>query len=379
MSLFLSICCALGVIALLVRAARQRQFLARLPLGTASGPLPAASVILPVRNEHDNIARCLAALCAQDYPKDRLAIFVVDDESSDDTGTIASGISASDGRVSILSAGPLPAGWMGKPHACAIGAEAAGTRAQWLCFLDADVHLTPRALADAVAHAEIAGLDMLCLVPRQELGSLVERLIIPCGLYALAFTRHLEHQSSGAPPVTGQFMLVRRSVYAKIGGHAAVAHEVAEDLALARQFAQAGRKVCLMGAEHVASVRMYRNGHDLWEGFAKNLVALFGGSAQTIRVAVAAMTLSWAAVLLPVGEWAFRSQTSGPALWALGVAIGAALAVFAFHIAGAVALRIPAWYGLLFPVGYTLGAVLAFYSVKRNLEGSVRWKGRTYP
>lgn len=48
------------------------------------------SVIIPARNEENNIAACLDSLTAQDYPKDLLEIIVADDHSTDGTAGIVS-------------------------------------------------------------------------------------------------------------------------------------------------------------------------------------------------------------------------------------------------------------------------------------------------
>jgi chlorobactene glucosyltransferase len=129
----------------------------------------------------------------------------------------------------------------------------------------------------------------------------------------------------------------------------------------------------MRGGERLASVRMYRDWQGLWHGFAKNLVDLFGGSANTVGVAVAGFLLAWTAVLLPLGV---ALAGSGPALM---VALAASAAVLGFHVAGAFFLRIPVWYGLLFPLGYTVGAAIALDSVRRRCGGTTLWKGRAYP
>jgi chlorobactene glucosyltransferase len=324
----------------------------------------------------------VASLLAQDYPADRLELVVVDDNSTDGTAALAGSLEHDGQALAVVPAGPLPKGWVGKPHGCAVGAGHARQSSTWLCFIDADVRLVPAALATALAHAEWHGIDMLCLSPRQELVGPLERLIIPCGMYALAFTKHFEAQSDdghGAVAATGQFMLVRRAAYDAVGGHASVAGAIAEDLQIARRFAAAGFRVRLLGGERLASVRMYRDGHALWDGFAKNLVELFGTQANTIAIAVVGFALAWAALLLPACELAFTHSRSGLEIWAAIIAILASAAIFAFHVAGAIFLRIPFWYGLVFPVGYTLAALLALDSARRRSGGITRWKGRIYP
>ena len=168
---------------LIMRALRQRGALHSVVPSLPSGQTPGVAIIVPARDEAANIGRCLAALAAQTYPA--LRVLVVDDESTDATPAIAASFAARDGRFRLLHAPALPRGWVGKCHACSIGAKAA-CDAEWVCFLDADVRAEPMLLASAVETAVSEKLDLLSLAPRQELVSFAERLILPCGLYLLA-------------------------------------------------------------------------------------------------------------------------------------------------------------------------------------------------
>jgi chlorobactene glucosyltransferase len=212
---------------LVARAYRQRQVLPAMEqvAATAIADAPRISIIVPARNEADNIGRCIASLLAQDYPRDRLRVSVVDDESTDGTGEIVGGLAASDRRLCLLRVGCLPAGWKGKPHACAIGAAAAARASEWLCFVDADVQAHRNLLRNALAAARERELGLLSLAPRHTLLSAAERLMLPCGHYLLAFSQDLARIQSPECPdavATGHFMLVRREAYEAVGGHGAV-------------------------------------------------------------------------------------------------------------------------------------------------------------
>lgn len=50
--------------------------------------LPRAAVLVAARNEEHTLARCLDALLAQDYPADRLTIYVANDHSTDRTAEV---------------------------------------------------------------------------------------------------------------------------------------------------------------------------------------------------------------------------------------------------------------------------------------------------
>src|SRR5262249_45707286 len=152
---------------------------------------PHISVVVPARDEEANIGPCLRSLLAQDYPDDRLHVVVVDDHSADRTAAIVEGLAGAHPRITMIRSPRLPSRWVGKAHGCAIGATAAAPESQWLCFIDADVTASPCALSSAWQAAVWRQLDLLSLMPRQELKSVAERLILPCGLILLSFLQDL--------------------------------------------------------------------------------------------------------------------------------------------------------------------------------------------
>ncbi|MGH8148503.1 MAG: glycosyltransferase, partial [Steroidobacteraceae bacterium] len=311
-------------------------------------------------------------------PADRWRLIVVDDGSTDDTAALVTARACA--RLTLVTAPPLPPGWKGKVHACSIGAQAAA-EADRLCFIDADMRAQPALLASAVAAAEAGAIDLLSLAPRHELGSFAERLILPCGLYLLGFSQNLERiqaPGSGEAVATGQFMLIGREAYADVGGFAAVRSEICEDVALARLVKRRGHRVLLLDGSALLATRMYRGWSTLWPGIAKNLTHMLGGTGRTLATALAAVALAWASVLVPVLDavgYAHGAPASGLALALALAGTGAALGL---HLAGAAHFHMPLYHGLLYPLGYTVGAVLALDSVRWTLTGRVRWKGRVY-
>jgi chlorobactene glucosyltransferase len=123
---------------------------------------------------------------------------------------------------------------------------------------------------------------------------------------------------------------------------------------------------------------MYTGWRTLWPGFAKNLVDTFGGPLATLTVALTAVTLAWAAVVIPIVDAASYAGGASGARAGLIVAVLGSAAAFGLHVAAAIHFRIPFYYGLLFPIGYTAGAAMAIDSIRRRLTGRVIWKGRIY-
>jgi chlorobactene glucosyltransferase len=342
---------------------------------------PRVSFIVPARDEENNIRRCLDSLIVQDYPAGRFDVLVVDDHSADRTASIAKALAQHNPQLRVLSSPPLPPHWIGKSHACWIGACAVSAEAEWLCFLDADVQAEPALLASAIAAATADRLDLLSLSPRQWLGSFAERLMIPCGLHILAFCQDLRklqsHQSDQAT-ATGQCMLIRRRIYDASGGHRAIRSAICEDVALARMIKRAGGRVVLRDGRALVASCMYSGWRTLWPGLAKNLVDMLGGPVSTIITALLATALAWAACLIPLVNGLSCKQGVATGCLALVPACAGSAAIFGLHIAGAFYFGVPFWYGFLFPVGYTAGALMSVDSVRRRLSGRMTWKGRTY-
>lgn len=378
MALFFSLAWLSTVAWLILRALRQRGLLP--PLPPSGDETPTIAVVVPARDEAENIERCLRSLLAQTYPRQRLTLTVVDDHSADGTAAIVRRIAAVHPQVALLTCPQLPPRWTGKAHACWSGAGAA-PESEWLCFVDADVWGEPDLLARAVAAAQGRKLDLLSLAPRQELRSFAERLILPCGLMLIAFLndlRELQSPDGADVTATGQFMLIRRDAYEAVGGHAAVRGAICEDLYLARRIKRAGRRVLLMSGEDVLATRMYSGWRTLWPGLAKNLVETVGGNRRTLTLVPAAALLAWTAAALPLFDAAAAAAGMPGAFAALLVALLGSAAAFAMHVAATFYFRIPCYYGLIFPLGYTVGAVMALDSVRRRLTGRVSWKGRIY-
>ncbi|HLI22445.1 MAG TPA: glycosyltransferase family A protein [Stellaceae bacterium] len=341
------------------------------PLAPASS-LPSVAIVVPARNERDNIEPCLRGLVAQLYPAEKLRIIAVDDGSSDGTAERIRGLAAATGRIELIEAGELPPGWAGKPHACWLGARAAA--AEWLCFIDADTVAEPLLIQSAVCAAECRGLDLVSLEPFQELSGFLDRLMLPLGFMALAATQKLERLA-----INGQFILMRAESYFRVGGHAANPGAICEDQALAAAARRGGYRIAVLGGESLVRTRMYRDTASLWEGLSKNLTEMFGGAARTIAIALGTMAIAWCAVLLPLHAIVALIHDRHP--WTIAeaaLAVPSALVVFALQVALARHFRIPFWYGLLLPLGGTIGALIAASAMLCKWRGRVSWKGRVY-
>ena len=207
-------------------------------------PTPEVTIVVPARNEEANLGDCLRSLTSQTGVA--YEIVVVDDGSTDRTREIAGSFAG----VRVISPSPLPPGWTGKNNAVVAGAAVA--RGSWLLFTDADTAHLPKSLARALAEAKREEADLLSYSPQQIVLSLAERVVMPVVFAELAAEyppAKVRDQSSGIVAANGQYILVRRAAYDAVGGHATVAGEILEDVALAKAFRRAGYCVSFAMAE----------------------------------------------------------------------------------------------------------------------------------
>jgi chlorobactene glucosyltransferase len=340
----------------------------------------AVSVIIPARNEELNIERVVRSIAPQQHLRE---IIVVDDESSDRTGEILAVLREEIPLLRTIRLNALPEGWLGKSHAAAAGAEMAA--GEWLLFTDADTDHLPGSLEAMLGRARAENADLLSLSPGQQAPTWWEKAIIPFVFVQLARLYPFEEVSDPASPraaANGQYLLIRRSVYNKVGGHRAVRSEILDDVELARRVKSAGgRLLFLPGAEWVRT-RMYRTFCEMWQGWSKNLCLLYGRKLWPMFKALsAALVLD---LLLPVAFLALAiliaaGQRSGATLIAAVLCLaGATLRQWGYRRSLA-RLGFDGELGIYEVIGAGLFVLLLMNSARAySVAGAVRWKGRSY-
>jgi glycosyltransferase involved in cell wall biosynthesis len=329
---------------------------------------PEVSIIVPARNEEVSVGGCLESLMAQTGIG--FEIIVVDDHSTDRTREIAE-CAARGETVRVIEADPLQAGWTGKNNAVATGARAA--RGQWLLFTDADTVHLPGSLARAVREMLEHKADMLSYSPEQITVTFWEMATIPVIFAQLAGQyppSKVSHPTTSMAAANGQYLLLKREVYDAIGGHAAVAADVLEDVALARLVKRSGRKLRFRYAADAVRTRMYRNFGQLQEGWTKNLALLFPEPGKLALKVFALWAVAWGAFLLAL------TSRGIPWWWRPILLFGGTLYLTA-RLNRANCGREREILGAIF--GMPMFAYLLLRSKRAHAGGKVSWKGRTYP
>jgi len=330
---------------------------------TGEKPDEAVSVLIPARNEENNIVNILNDLINQDYSN--IEIIVFDDQSEDRTADIVSGFMLRDDRIKLIRSGGLPDGWLGKNHACHSLAKDAGGK--YLLFLDADVRVKGNIINKAVSFAKRHDLALISIFPKQIIVSAGERATVPVmnyillSLLPLILVRRSRYPSLAA--ANGQFMFFRADAYRSVEPHMIMKDKKVEDILTARHFKRRGLAIaCLVGAEDI-SCRMYTGFRDAAEGFSKNVVEFFGNSFMAALMFWLITTLGFMPVLffLP------------PAIFLAYAAIYALTRMFI-----SAASRQNIFYNLLLiiPLQFSMGFFIYKAFINRFFR-KYQWKGRS--
>jgi hypothetical protein len=335
---------------------------------------PPVSVIVPARDEERDLGAALASLTALHWPQ--LEIVVVDDESRDATWDVIAAAAAADPRVRAIRGAPLPHRWVGKQWALWQGVQAA--TGDWLLFADADVRHAPASLGAALALAERTGAAGVSLAPLIEVDTAAARTLTGAALGSLlAFVAPpfaIRHPRLPVALAAGGHILVRRHVYDAVGGHAAVADRMIDDVALAEVLKRAGHPLLLATADGLVRVRMYRTLAEAIAGWRKSAAHGVRGHRLLAAAGGAFLVVGGGGPVLALLAGARRRDRRLAAAGAAGWAAAAAM-----RLTGRRLCPGPAVEALAAPAGIVgLGAVVVRSALDRRRGGPI-WRGRRYP
>lgn len=335
-----------------------------LPRGAAAVPGVKVSVVVTACNEADTIGPALASLLSLSYRP--LELIIVNDRSTDATGSIIEDLIADHDHARVVHNDVLPEGWLGKVHALHLGAAAAS--GDWLLFTDADVVYRDGVISDAVAHVESRGLDHFSLLPTMKAKTW------PLDITVCAFTQLGVHRVFGLSPVpfgAGAFNMVRRRALDASAGIEWLRMEVADDAGLALLIAEAGGPTEFRTALDGLEIAWYPSLGAMFRGLEKNasLVASHGKPWRMALIWSAGCT----AMALP-----FMGPILNPELWAaLCIGMGAFIcATFRLRLR----LGTHPWLAILAPLGFVLVGTCGLWSMIQNRrQGGIEWRGTFYP
>jgi len=320
------------------------------------------SILIPARNEEENIVLLLESIKVQDY-KD-YEVIVYDDDSSDRTFAVCSSFAAIDGRFRVIKGGQLPTEWIGKNHACHQLAKKA--KGSYFLFLDADERVGHGLINSSVHRMKLYNLSLLSLFANQDMKTMGEKVTVPLLHYLLLNLLPIRlvflTKSPSIATACGQFMLFDADTYRKYDWHSLVKDKIVEDAELMRQVKSQGFRGEVLLANRMLNCRMYRHYGQAIAGFSKNALAAFNDSIAGLL----------AYILLMIGGPMIVLMTLNPSLIFFMAGL---IALSRVMISLASGQRV--FYNLLLhPVQMFNLTLIAFLSIQKYLTRTNTWKGR---
>ena len=333
---------------------------------------PLVSVLVPARNEGENIEKCILSLLEQDYPN--YEVIVLDDNSEDNTLIKLEKIKEEYPHLKIFSNDVLLDGWTGKNFSCHTLSRYA--KGEWLLFTDADTVHSSDSIASSIEAIITERAELLSIMPELVMKSPSEKLFMPLVHFALLSFLPLglmnTIKDSRAVLALGPFMLINAKFYRKIGGHEKIKDKIVDDLRLAQEVKRNSGKVVFMDGQDIVSVRFYKNFKDLWNGFSKNS---FGAFDNSPLILIIFLSLNFAIYVLP-----YLLFISGILKFQLYLFPSLQVFLITLHrYTLSVRFRINLWLIFLHPAALIFGILIALNSMQLALlNKAMVWKERIY-
>ncbi|MBM7681299.1 glycosyltransferase involved in cell wall biosynthesis [Pullulanibacillus pueri] len=319
------------------------------------------SIIIPARNEEENIAHLLDSLHAQTYHP--YEIIVVNDGSSDQTKAVAESYG-----VKVIDCPKLPQGWTGKTWAVWNGFLR--STGELIAFLDADIRLAPQALEILLKARQKSG-GVLSIVPYHFTKKLYERLALVfniLGVFAFTSPFEIKNPRKG---LYGSCILTTREDYEKVKGHDSIKSEILDDLNLGARFIEEGIAVHNYIGGDLVAFRMYPQGiKSEFQGFGKGAVL----STTSLRAPTLLFVVLWILGLVVSESFLFFLETSFFLPLFIGYLLYMLQIVYFVKFVGR--------FGFIMPIFHILSTlfflIVILYSVYQVVFlKEVTWKGRT--
>ena len=320
------------------------------------------SILIPARNEVENILSLLQSIYKQDYSN--YEVIILDDESSDTTYKICAAFADKHPHFRVIKGALLPHGWLGKNFACYQLARHA--QGDFLLFIDADEQVNPGLINSAVHRMYVNKLGLLSLFTNQQMVTIGERLVVPLMHYILLNLLPLRLiylvKNYTVAAASGQFMLFDAELYQKHQWHEQVKDKVVEDVEIMRLVKAASCNGEALLANGMINCRMYKNYRDAVNGFSKNFLAAFNYNIIWFLIYI----------VLIIG---------GPMIVMMTLHFELILFMFGLIILTRVMISLSAgqnaWYNiLLHPAQMFSLTLVAFLAIQRHLTKTMIWKGR---
>ena len=356
-----------------------------------STSIPFLSIIVPARNEQNNIEKCLLSILSQNYPN--FEVIVIDDNSTDNTLKIMKRLKETQAisllpihKLKVVSLTDKPDGWSGKTWASEQGyLQSSGNI---LLFTDADTYYGDKnAILLAVSYMQTENLDVLTGVPYLGLCDFWSKIVMPLwNLFTDIFGRGMAEMNKPKSKVAylmGSFFIIKRQVFENVGTFQAISDAIQEDKALGVRVKKAGYNIKIVKIDQMVSAFWSRDLKTLWHGIGRTIVSF--AIESRLRVVINLLTIFFMSVLpfvlLPYTLQKSWNLNAFDILFFLNmicciiITIGAAIKGIKKH-------RLVPIYSILTPFGAIFLIIVYIYNIIPflipNKTRSIVWRGRKH-
>ena len=338
-----------------------------------SSKKPLISVLIPARDEEENIHRCINSLLKQIYSN--IEVVVLDDDSEDNTFALAKEISDLDSRVSVYIGNEVPSGWLGKNWACHQLSEKAN--GEFLLFLDSDTKLSPNVLSDSMNMHINEDLDLLTLFPKRKASTFIDKIIsVTIGWMIFSWIPIFLANSSKFPffsAAFGQFLLFKRDSYNLIGGHKTIKVEILDDFELGRNISRNKLKLKMINGVKDIETFSYNSEKEALRGFSRTIFPFFYQSLIGFLILwFLFISMTFIPFLMIFVE--FFNITLDENKNSLILLIWTLLSCS--WVLAALRSKQSIFLAILFPFAMLVTSIIGFYSVVSFLIDNIHWKNR---
>jgi chlorobactene glucosyltransferase len=333
---------------------------------------PLVSIIIPVKNEANKLKESLDSIINLDYKNKE--IIVVYGESNDGTGDI---LKEYKDKLKIIQEPPLPDGWVGKNWACYIGYKY--SNGEYLLFTDADTIHDKTLLRTAITKMKEEKLDFITLIPSLYMKSKFIKMLLPIigqFIFVINLAPYFNKKSKYGIFGNGQYMLFKRDVYEKIGGHLAVKNKIIEDFNMAKILKKEGYETRLYNSLNLFSVRMYDSFGELLEGWGKNFYIGLKANILYMLLAILALIVIYLLPFMMLISDIYNIFTYQKMLYFPFSEILYIFYLFRFGVMY-YKLNVNPIYSLIYFLPITFILFIIIYSYYRFKKGII-WKNRVY-
>lgn len=343
---------------------------------------PSVTVIVPGRNEGHLLKHTLGSLCALDYPN--FKVVFIDDQSTDNTAAICRELETAFPHLAVIhNTRPPESGWVGKSWAIhQAESHMQDPSCEFLLFTDSDLEYHRACLKQMMRLAARRRADLVSIIPRLVYKSSGEMLgLLPAmTLITLRFPLAVCNDPKKSDAlVAGGFLLIRRTAYETIGGHAGVRGQMVEDVALGNRAKARGLRGFSSLTQDLYSARMYEGLADTFRGLKKN--AYVGAQYNPLAIVPTVLMFVLLGILPPVYAAAgIFCWITSPGLLTMASA-AAGIAAFALMLSHArkvaTLLAFPPWTAVTLPAGFVFYTLIFLSAaIDHHLRGPT-WSGRT--